>query len=57
MGLTDGPFVVLLGILGLAAFVACVILLPRVAGGGPRQVVSRAGLVVDGTTGLPGDAA
>jgi enterochelin esterase-like enzyme len=46
MGLTDGPFVVLLGVVGLAAFVACVVLLPRVTADGPRQVASRAGLVV-----------
>ncbi|MCO6005097.1 esterase family protein [Actinoallomurus purpureus] len=46
MGLTDGPFVVLLGVLGVAAFVACVVLLPRVGGGGPRRVAARAGLVV-----------
>ncbi|MCO5998146.1 alpha/beta hydrolase [Actinoallomurus rhizosphaericola] len=46
MGLTDGPFAALLGILGLVAFAACVVLLPRVAGRGPRQVAARAGLVV-----------
>jgi enterochelin esterase-like enzyme len=46
MGLTGGPFVVLLGVLGVAAFVACVVLLPRVGGDAPRQVAARAGLVV-----------
>ncbi|GAA0353050.1 esterase family protein [Actinoallomurus spadix] len=46
MGLTDGPFVLLLGVLGLAAFTACVGLLPRVSAGGARQAAARAGLVV-----------
>ncbi|GAA4616174.1 alpha/beta hydrolase-fold protein [Actinoallomurus liliacearum] len=46
MGLTDGPFVILLGILGFAAFVTCVVLLPLVAGRGVRQASARAGLVV-----------
>jgi enterochelin esterase-like enzyme len=45
MGLTSGPFVVLLALLAAAASVACVRLLPRVRGGGPRQVLMRTGLV------------
>ncbi|MCW2945958.1 MAG: putative esterase [Actinoallomurus sp.] len=45
MGLTGGPFVVLVALLAAAAVVACVRLLPRVGDGTPRQVLLRAGLM------------
>ncbi len=45
MGLTGVPFMVTLGVPAAIAFVACVRLLPRLAGRSARQVLARAGLV------------